>query len=632
MSFLAPFALIGLALAMPILLLYMLRLRRREVVISSTYLWQQVLQDTEANTPWQKLRRNLLLILQLLILLLMVLALARPFIIVPAVSAGRIAVMLDASVSMNSTDSADGTRFDEAKHRAIELVDTMSLGDTMTVIRVAGAPEILIPYTADRAALRAAIEAAQPSYAPADWNAALTLAAAGAAGSEDYAAVIISDGCVNDATRLPPIPGDLEYIPVGSSAENVAITALAARALPGEPPQLFAQVTNFGLTDAEIIFSLRTDGTLFSADRYTIPAGTRLAITDFPPLQDYTVLEAAITYPVDGTFTDYLESDNTAWTVGGTSGARRVLLMSEGNLFLEQVLRILPNVQTFRGTLEQGLPSGEFDVSIFDRYLPPVLPNGDLLLIDPPSSTVLFTVGEETTETGNIRVSDDPLMALIDFSTVNVRAFNQVSASWAAPLITADGGALLLAGETSDRQIAILTFNLADSDLPLQIPFVALMSTLLDWFQPANTIIEQTAARVGAPVTVRLIGDADDARVTLPDGSTRSLGGEGAARFFSETDLPGVYTVELFAGGQVIATAPFVVNSTDSRESDITPRPTLTIGGAEISIEEEEDVGQQEFWSWLALAALIVLMIEWYAYHQRMNAPTLFKPLVRRRA
>ena len=52
MSFLAPAALAGLAIAIPVLLLYMLRLRRREQVISSTFLWRQVIQDTEANTPW----------------------------------------------------------------------------------------------------------------------------------------------------------------------------------------------------------------------------------------------------------------------------------------------------------------------------------------------------------------------------------------------------------------------------------------------------------------------------------------------------------------------------------------------------------------------------------------------------
>ena len=68
LRFLTPIAFTGLALALPIILLYLLKLRRRETPVSSNFLWQQVLQDAEANTPWQRLRRNLLLFLQLLIL------------------------------------------------------------------------------------------------------------------------------------------------------------------------------------------------------------------------------------------------------------------------------------------------------------------------------------------------------------------------------------------------------------------------------------------------------------------------------------------------------------------------------------------------------------------------------------
>src|SRR5574341_1136278 len=104
MSFLTPLALIGGLIAIPIILLYMLRLRRREVVVSSTYLWRQVVQDQEANTPWQRLRRNLLLLLQLLILALLLIALARPFMTVQVVSSGQTALLLDASASMNATD------------------------------------------------------------------------------------------------------------------------------------------------------------------------------------------------------------------------------------------------------------------------------------------------------------------------------------------------------------------------------------------------------------------------------------------------------------------------------------------------------------------------------------------------
>ena len=51
LRFLTPIAFTGLALALPIILLYLLKLRRRETPVSSNFLWQQVLQDAEANTP-----------------------------------------------------------------------------------------------------------------------------------------------------------------------------------------------------------------------------------------------------------------------------------------------------------------------------------------------------------------------------------------------------------------------------------------------------------------------------------------------------------------------------------------------------------------------------------------------------
>ena len=68
MQFLTPFAFALSALAVPIILLYMLKLRRKQTQVSSTMLWEKLLREKQANAPWQKLKRNLLLFLQLLIL------------------------------------------------------------------------------------------------------------------------------------------------------------------------------------------------------------------------------------------------------------------------------------------------------------------------------------------------------------------------------------------------------------------------------------------------------------------------------------------------------------------------------------------------------------------------------------
>ena len=67
MPFTTPLALLGLLFIPAVLAMYLLKLRRDEAVVPSTLLWQRLVADVEANAPWQRLRRSLLLLLQLLL-------------------------------------------------------------------------------------------------------------------------------------------------------------------------------------------------------------------------------------------------------------------------------------------------------------------------------------------------------------------------------------------------------------------------------------------------------------------------------------------------------------------------------------------------------------------------------------
>lgn len=630
MQFLTPLAFLGALIAVPIILLYMLRLRRREVMISSTFLWQQILQDREANTPWQRLRRNLLLILQLIILALLILALARPFITVPTLSAGQTALLLDASASMNAVDLIDqGTRFEEAKRRALEVVDTLGSGSVMTIIKVGAAPQILTPYTSDREVLRAAINDAQVELGNGDWLTAMTLAAEGGRGVEDFSVVMIGDGGLTEADNLPAIsiPGDVRFIQVGQSDQNVAITALASRAVPGQPPQLFAQLTNYGSADAEVVFSLRVDEepVPLVSERYTIPAnGSRQIVSTEALTQTFSTLQAEVTLSVNSAGNDYLEVDNSAWSVSRETGERTVLLVTEGNLFLEQVLRSLSGLEVFRADVNRPLPTTQYDLYIFDNYLPAVLPDADMFIINPPGSNELLTIGAEREEVGEIElVSGDERLAFVDFGNVNILKFREIqSTGWAEALITVDGLPLLLAGENAGREIAVLAFDLSNSDLPLQITFPVLISNLLEWFTPGNVLVSTGTLNVGDSVMIQPPLEAEAVRVTAPDGREQTLPVERNTLVYTETFSPGIYTLEVLAGGEVIRTQVFAINLFSPAESDITPRE-VSIGGTAVTGEAREELGQREFWSLVALLALLVLLIEWYAYHRQLRIPTI---------
>ena len=61
-----------------IVLLYFLKLKRRPLEVPSTYLWQRTIEDLHVNSLWQRLRKNILLLLQLILVGLLLLACLKP--------------------------------------------------------------------------------------------------------------------------------------------------------------------------------------------------------------------------------------------------------------------------------------------------------------------------------------------------------------------------------------------------------------------------------------------------------------------------------------------------------------------------------------------------------------------------
>lgn len=436
MGVLQPLALLGALLAIPIIIFYMLRLRRQEITVSSSMLWRQVLQDRQANAPWQKLRRNLLLYLQLLILALLVLALARPFLEGAGRLGGNVVLILDGAASMQARDGADvgtgSSRFARAQAEAISLVDGLAPDARMTVILAGTTATTVISRAADHAAIRNAISSLRPGNGPSNMTAAVALAAAAAA-APDSTIVVISDGAVGDAV-LPEVPANVRYVAVGRAADNTAITALALRDTP-QGPQLFLGLANLGSKEAAGLLNIEIDGRPWDAREIRMAPGEEPTLT-LPDLPLDTA-QVTVTLKID----DLLAADNTAWAARAPGAGAATLLVSNGNSFLEKALGLIPQVRLARALPAEYKPGSDFDLTIFDSYIPAALPPGNLLLLNPPNSPLLPVSGTIAYPALGAIERGDPLLRYVNLDEIHfAEAARVLPPSWARTLVRSTAG------------------------------------------------------------------------------------------------------------------------------------------------------------------------------------------------
>src|SRR5262252_8006442 len=236
MSFLAPLAFV-FAAALPVVVVFYLLKRKRVIkLVSSTLLWQRFLSETQASAPFQKLRKNWLLILQLILLALAVLALSRPFFATKTKPAQLRVVILDTSASMQATDESP-SRFEKARAEALKWVDGLANNDQMVILQAGANTEVKQSATSEKAALRRALQGCACSDSPTRLVPALKMAESLVRDQRDAEIHLFSDGAVPDLSEFENKALPLVYHKVGKESNNLGITALDVRANPEDASQ-----------------------------------------------------------------------------------------------------------------------------------------------------------------------------------------------------------------------------------------------------------------------------------------------------------------------------------------------------------------------------------------------------------
>ncbi|HEY6056579.1 MAG TPA: hypothetical protein VIV06_01030, partial [Candidatus Limnocylindrales bacterium] len=364
--------------------------------------------------------------------------------------------------------------------------------------------------------------------------------------------------------RRPPavaVRAPLRVLQVGRDRRNQAIVALAVRTAPSSVTRtVFISVVNTDVAEATRRIELWGDGHLLEAREIFLDPQARadVSIDDLP--RDVGTIEVRLTAAEASQAPagppDQLAIDDRAWAVVPPDHLRRLLVVSDGDPYLETALSYLPNSEVYGiAPSDYGADTHPelFDLVVFEGRLPAELPVGPILAIAPTASSPLGEVTGSLDEPGIGTINpDEPLLRYVDLSTVHIAtATKLVLPDWARTVIPGPKGTpLLYSGDRAGRRVAVLAFEPRQSDLPLQVAFPILVSNIVGELLGASAGPAEAVAP-GTPVDLPIPTGAAGLRVTTPDGRTFELApptaGAGSVQF-SSTERVGLYTIEALGG------------------------------------------------------------------------------------
>ncbi len=618
MSFLSPLALALFALALPLVLLYFLKVRRRERRVSSLLLWDPSLRDREASAFFQRLQRDPLLVLQLLALLALSLALARPAVTIMGDGARKVVVVLDTSASMKARDVSP-SRFEVARSEAAQLVRRLSEGAEVMVIEAGVQPKVTAALGRDREGALAAIRAAKARDLPNQLTEAVRTARALVATDPRAEIHVFTDGAFTLAPGPDATDPRVRWIGVGQRSRNVGITNLSIRKnyFGSFDFQAFVSLVNYSSEPRAFTFTLELDGERIAAKEVTLePSVRRSVVVPFSHSGGGTVVARL---QID----DDLAVDDIAYAVLPPPRKINVLLVSPGNLFLEKVLKTDPQVSLDVRSPEQ-YPGGmaEADVVVLDSVTPPRVGPGRFVFVNSvPPDVPLEVLGKIERPTILDWDRAHPVMRHVEFAKVVIEDAMRVRPLAAGrPLVEAVGGPLIYALEEPDRKAIFIGFDLFKTDLPLRIAFPLILSNGLRWLHPAGLDQSSLQLAAGQPILLPVAHGVTSVTVTTPGGRTVKAAVTRGVVSFTETDEVGIYSLATARGETRVA-----VNLMDADESNLEPRP-LPVASEPAAVAPAPVPIQREFWPLFVLIAAALLAAEGLLYWRRQSAGHLSVP------
>lgn len=600
-------------LLVPLIIFYFLKLRRPRLDIPSLALWRQVVNDQRVNSPFQKFKRNLLLLFQILLLCCLVIGAMQPYLSSGNQRHANLPVLIDTSASMGALDGPGGkSRLAEAKEKVGKLIDDLLPGQQLCLISVNSSARRLTDFTNNKRLLHESLSQLEVSHVASHLEDGFRLAQALSRAFPIDSVMLISDGNVPHEIEFD-LPFKVNFQRLKAGGANIGITDFnARRSRTGW--DVFARVE--GSKDAKTLaeYELLQNGQLIKSDSVSIE-GTNAERLMFKVSTDIAVsLEVRI--KPDGF--DSLDSDNVAYLDLPKPRPLAVYCPTDMESF-RNALAIVPDINLYpgdeptpsavdlkfaQGPLSSG-PESRVDFNV--GYVPDditslvEIESGLAEIVDWMRTAPLL----QHVQLLDVQIADQPKLAEgvteRDFESAGYEILAQ---SRTGPLILERTG-----GGQTDFQFL---FHPDRSSLVYRVGFPILVQNAVQVALNRAALSEARAIPAGS-LPPRKVVPETEYQVAGPHSYTDSAKSDKDG-FLMGLGAPyvGVYEVSGASEPERIG-----VSLLASQESSMAAVEKLNFPEVSVSAAEQTVKTDQPLWGWFALGGLLFLTLEWWYFQKK---------------
>lgn len=611
-SFLHPLGLVGLIGIPIVIIIYLLKNKYTEKVISSTYIWNLSEKFLRKKNPIHKINGLLSLILQIISILFLTLCIARPIISIRD-KAKNYMFIVDSSFSMNMKNDENETRMQRAKNEINKMVKESKNGSYYSLIYASDTSSLLVNKTNNKETI---------------YNSLLNITTSNKSIMLDNAIELMQQYYYEDSSYDVYVLTDKDYIEtsnvnvinISNNEINSTISSLSIAYGTTNNISVNGTLITYG-SDLKVNISLFIDDEIINTIDVETFNGIETNFTFETKITSYSKIEAKIVND------DALIEDNNYILYSNESSSDfKTLIVSEQPTFLNNVLKILGNksISVIKPNEYNETKTG-FSLYVFDAYAPNNLPEDGAVWLFKANKNIAsggFTVQNEINlaSGGELTLSKDTsatyksLSKNLNGKGIYVSKYQKYSLYNDATILfkyNNDPMIFALLNNYNNREI-VFSFDLHDSNFALSLDFVPLFKNLINYSIP--NFLENSNYVVGEILKLNVLPFTNSIRINSPSNISKYLNVSSSNTVSYELNEIGTYEIVLNINNNTKKYNIFVsCNLNESKTNEVVDA-ILLVGENNTKTFDEKFDGLLI----LAIFALVVLLFDWgvYIYEQ----------------